>query len=128
MVEVRRFKKAGFGGFADDVVREGRAAAAAGREGDREALRSLWLDFFQARLPALGDAKLAEFLEDRSVWREEGDWTVYRNAAEPCVAFTALVFPNGSVELIALAACFRFPGGSDEQWWQTVVKPRVQQL
>lgn len=128
MVDVRRFKMAGLGGFVDDVTREGRAAARAGRVADQEALRSLWLDYIQAQLPALGDAKLIDYLETRPVWREEGDWTIYRVPGEPCIAFTASVLADGTVELIALAACDRLPGGSDQQWWQTVVRPRVQQL
>lgn len=128
MVEVRRFKKTGLGGFADDVVREGRGAALAGREADRERLRSLWLEYLEVQLPALGDEKLIEYLETRAVWREEGDWTVFRTMDEPCVAYTGSVLSDDTVELIALAACDRFPSGSDEQWWQNVVRPRVQQL
>lgn len=128
MVDVRRFKKAGMGGFADDIAKEGKAAHLAGRPADREQIRSLWIDFLQTELPALGDAKLNDYLETRTVWRDEGDWTVYRTEGEPCIAFTALVQANGSVELIALAAIDRFPGGSEQQWWQSVVLPRVRQL
>lgn len=122
MVEVRRFKKTGLGGFADDVVTEGRVAGLAGRDADRERLRWLWLEYLEVQLPALGDKKLTDFLEARAVWREEGDWAVFRTVDEPCVAFTAFVASDGTVELIALAACDRFPGGSDEQWWQSVVR------
>lgn len=119
---------AGFGGFVDDVAREGQTAALAGRAADQEWLRSLWLDYIQVQLPALGDAALIDYLETRPVWREEGEWMVYRVPREPCIAFTASVLADGTVELIALAACDRFPGGSDQQWWQAVVRPRVQQL
>lgn len=128
MVDVRRFKKGGFGGFADDVATEGASANVAGRAKDQERLRSLWLDFLEVQLPAMGDEKLIAFLESRPVWREEGDWTVYRNPDEPSVAFTALVLDDGRVEIIALAACDRLPDGSEELWWQNVVRPRVQQL
>ena len=100
----------------------------AGRDADRERLRSLWLDYLEVRLPALGDEKLIDYLETRAVWREEGDWTVFRTMGEPCVAFTAFVATDRTVELIALAACDRLPGGSDNQWWQSVVRPRVWQL
>ncbi|MER9102649.1 hypothetical protein NKH95_01740 [Mesorhizobium sp. M0848] len=125
---MRRFKKTGLGGFADDVVAAGRAASLAGRNADRERLRSLWLEYLEVQLPARGDEKLIDYLETRAVWREEEDWTVFRTVDEPCVAFTASVAPDGTVELIALAACDRFPAGSDEQWWQSVVRPRVLQL
>ena len=27
--------------------------------------------------------------------------------------------------LIALGACYRYPSGDEETWWQTVIRPRV---
>ena len=128
MVEVRRFKMAGFGGFADDIAREGRAASNAGRSADKDRLHQLWFDYFETTLPAMGDAKLIDYFESRPVWREESDWLVYRTPDQPSIAFTAVVDPQGGVEIIALAACDRFPGGSDEEWWLTVVRPRLLQL
>jgi hypothetical protein len=128
LVEVRRFKMARLGGFADDIAREAQVAARAGRPADREKLRSLWLDFLEARLPAMGDEPLLSFLQSRRLWRQEGDWPVLRSAGEPCVAFTFSALADGTVDLIALAACDRFPKGSEEEWWQKVVRPRVVQL
>src|SRR3569833_60904 len=119
---------AGLGGFADDIAREAGVAARNRRAADSETLRSLWLDFLEARLPAMGNEALLRFLQLRQVWRLEGDWPVLRSTGEPCVAFTFAELPDGTVELIPVAACDRFPNGSEEEWWQKTVRPRVMQL
>lgn len=127
VVIVSRFKMAGFGGFVEDVLWEAAVAVAAGRSSDADHLRGLWMNWLEVELPGRTDEALIDYLESRAVWREERDVQVYKTAGEPCVAFTGFVQP-GEVELVALAACEAYPGGSEEAWWTDVVRPRVLQL
>ncbi len=84
---------------------------------------------YLAHLAAMGPADLIGYLEGRGVWREVGDWPVYKTAGQPCLAFTAQVSADGlAVDLIALGACYRYPVASDEAWWSETIMPRVQAL
>ncbi len=122
----------GLGTFLDDVADAIEDALVAGDAAGSGQLRSLWLDRFDADLPALGAARLVDFLETRQVWREEADWMVIKTVDQPCIAYTAQVLgeapSNPTVELIALGACYRYPAGSDAIWWQKVIRPRVRNL
>jgi hypothetical protein len=103
-------------------------AIAANDQNGANRLRELWLDHFDVQLPAKGAADLIEYLETRQVWRQDGDWAVLKTVDEPCIAYTAQVDDLDSVILIALAACYRYPAGSEESWWTQVVRPRVRSL
>jgi len=80
-----------------------------------------WLDFFEVNLPAKGPDRLIEYLESRIVWRQDGDRPVFKTVDEPCIAYTAQVIPGTCVALVALGACYRYPNGGEEVWWQEVI-------
>jgi hypothetical protein len=130
MVEVIYFESGivaedGFFWDIEDALEEARLA---GDRRARDTLRRLWLDFIEVQLPAMGADKLIAFLESRQIWREDGAWLVLKTVDEPCISYTARVNANGSVTLIALGACYRYPQGNDEGWWLNVVRPRLRSL
>jgi hypothetical protein len=107
------------------------AHLAAGLNHDRQgqtALLRLWLEHFDGLLGTMTAPKLIEYLEARQVWRQEADWVVFKTIDEPCIAYTAQKSPEGSVTLIALAGCYRFPNGRESDWWNDAVLPRVRSL
>lgn len=122
----------GLGTFFDDMADAIDDALMADDAAAAGLLRSLWLDRFETDLPAMGTARLVDYLETRQVWREEADWTVIKTVDLPCIAYTAQVLgevsAGGRVELIALGACYRYPAESEAIWWQRVIRPRVRSL
>ena len=96
-------------------------------DGARAVLR-LWLDYFDNELGRMNVSRLVDYLETRQFWQRYKEWTVIKNAGEPCIAFTAQKNPGGDVTLIALGICYRYPGGDEIGWWNTVILPRLMRL
>lgn len=115
-------------GFAKDVADAIDDAIAARDKAAPRRLRSLWFDYFEVDLPSLGAAKLIDYLESRQVWQVEGMWSVFKTVDVPCIAFAAQVSDAGSVTLMGLGACYRYPGGSEDAWWINVIRPRLRSL
>ena len=113
--------------FLDDLANAVDEALAAGDEHGAARLRELWLDHFEGQLPAKGAASLIAYLETRQVWRQDSDWVVLKTVDVPCIAYTAQVDEEDAITLIALAACYRYPG-KEEDWWTQVVLPRLRSL
>jgi hypothetical protein len=113
--------------FLGDLADAIDAAVAAGDGDGATRLRGLWLDHFEVQLPAMGAVDLIDYLETRQVWRQEGDRVAFKTADVPCISYTAQLEDAGAVRLVALAACYRYPGG-EENWWTGLVAPRLRSL
>lgn len=114
--------------FVIDVATAIERANAAGNRAGARRIRELWLDHFDVTLPAMGSANLIAYLESRSVWRNDGEWSVFKTVDEPCIAYTAQIGEDNQVTLVALGACYRYPSGSEENWWTQTIRPRVRTL
>jgi hypothetical protein len=115
-------------GFIHDLAAAYDAAYSAKDEHAIDIIHHIWLEYFQERLLKMPASKLIQFLEDRQVWRECGEWSVFKTVDEPCIAYTAQKSSNGSVVLIALGICYRYPKGGEDTWWKNVIEPRVRGL
>jgi hypothetical protein len=103
----------------------------AGQLNDREgqtALLHLWLEHFDKYLGNMAAPNLLEYLETRQIWRCFEEWRVIKNPGEPCIAYTSQQNAAGDITLILLGICYRYPNGSEDQWWETVILPRVRRL
>lgn len=109
----------------DDAHRD--ADRASDREGQTVLLR-LWLEHFDNFLGNMAAAKLVDYLETRQIWRQHEEWRVLKTVDEPCIAYTAQKSESGNVTLIALGACYRYPNGSEDEWWRNVILPRLRRL
>ena len=72
--------------------------------------------------------ELVDYLESRQRWHEHEGWIVLKTVDEPYIAYTAQRGATGDVTLIALGACYRYPNGSEDEWWRDVILPRLQRL
>lgn len=96
---------------------------------DRQAetdLRDLMFGYLNDKLRRLSPAKLLAYLGERQVWRDDGVRDVYKTPGEPCVAFTSFDFGVGP-ELVVLGVCYQYPG-SEQDWWNAVIEPRLKAL
>lgn len=106
---------------------EGRAA---------EALLDLVFGYLPDRLGALSAAQLERHLGQLQVWRREAGCAVFRTVDEPALAYCALRFGSAAsgagagqggdagVNIVVLGVFYRYPG-TEEEWWQAVVRPRL---
>lgn len=101
-----------------------RAARAAGDAEARTSLFGAWIDHIEGTLASKSSAQLRRYLRPR-VWRTIGDFPVFRTAGPPFVAYTTYELTDGSITVVALAACYRFPQGGEAQWETTVIVPRL---
>jgi hypothetical protein len=97
------------------------------REG-KAALLRLWLEHFNDYLGNMPAASLLDYLETRPIWRRYGEWNVIINPDEPCIAYTSQRNAAGDITLTLLGICYRYPNGSSDEWWNTVIQPRVRRL
>lgn len=120
---------AGVPGGQDDFTSDFRdVIAEATRRGDsagdtkirEEVLGSLSID-----LARLSPHQLAKRLNSLGAWKVHQGIKIYKTPDEPCVAFCAIKYPSGKVHLYCLAACYRYPNGSDTDWWNQKVLPRI---
>jgi hypothetical protein len=114
--------------FIIDVNNAHIEAEQAGDRDGQNALTHLWLHHFDNLLGNMSGPELIKYLETRQRWHEHEGWTVLKTVDEPCIAYTAQNAALGGVILIALAACYRYPNGSEDAWWRRVVLPRLQRL
>jgi len=114
--------------FVIDIAGAIKTATARDDEAAARMLRSLWLDHFHVELPARNSSRLMEYLLNRAIWREDGEWTVIKTAGEPCITYTAEIDQTDEIVLIALGACYRYPHGSEDAWWTQIIRPRLGRL
>ncbi len=117
------------GSFHDDILTGIEEANEGGDPNGADKLRNLWLDYFEEKLGSLTSGQLLKYLETRPVWRKYEEWPVFKTAETPCIAYTAQVdSADESVKLIAVGACYKYPSGDDDIWWQSVILPRIRSL
>ncbi len=103
-------------------------ALSVGDERGYRQLNDLWIDLFENRLRAMIPNRLRTYLEGRAVWKRAGSRPVFKIGGEPSFAFSADVLMDGSVELIAIGTCYRYPGGSADHWWTGALEARARAL
>jgi hypothetical protein len=92
------------------------------------ALTRLWLEYFDKFLGTMPVAALIEYLQGRQCWRQYEEWVVLKTTGEPCIVYAAQnTNPNG-VTLVALGACYRYPNGTEDEWWNTIILPRLRRV
>jgi hypothetical protein len=114
--------------FALDYQRAVAAAAKAGDKKGRDEMDTIWLDIFERQLRAKGPGRLKTYLESRPPWQRTGIRPVFKIGGGPALAFSADVFPDGSVELIGLGICYNYPSQSEVLWWTSTIEPRAKAL
>lgn len=129
-VTVRYFADSGqvLGSFSADFVFAQDSALNAGDRSAGRHLRDLWLDYLEVQLRLMTSIRLERYLASRRVWRWEGEWPVYKTVDTPCIAYTAQMNNDNTITVIALGACYRYPGGNANTWWAQEIRPRVRSL
>jgi|SRR5215471_9971656 len=132
MFVAKRYFAAGstgdFQSFLTDVNNAHMEADRANDHDGKRALIHLWLEHFNNFLGNMAPPRLVDYLETRQIWRQHEEWLVLKTVDEPCIAYTAQKTTSGEVTLIALGACYRYPNGSEDEWWNAVILPRVRRL
>lgn len=100
------------------------AAISARDNAGKEDLYGLLYEHVEGRLAKHSPSSLVRYLRSRSVWRTHGNHKVFKTADEPCVAYVA-VDRNGSLQILVLGFCYRYPG-SEGAWWSGVIRPRLE--
>lgn len=113
------------GSFMQDLDAALDQALQAGDKAGEDLLVDLWLTHLEARLGGMTAAALTDYLERVTPWRCDDKWPVFKTVDQPCLAFTCARTAEGA-DLLALAICYRYPGGSAETWWRVTVMPRLQ--
>ena len=86
------------------------------------------LEYFDGFLKEMTGRELAEYLRSREPWRDFENWRVLKNPNEPCIAYAAQITDSDDVTIVALGACYRYPNGSQEEWWAAVLLPRLRKV
>ena len=115
-------------GLIIDLNNAAREAHAARDEDGAAALHRIFFHHFQNVLLKMRPEVLLAHLESLIGWHEHKNWRVYKTIDEPCLAFAAQKGTDGSVTLMALGLCYRFPPGGAEAWWTKHICPRVERL
>jgi hypothetical protein len=117
-----------FESFLTDVNNAQKEAEQASDPDGGHALTRLWLDYFEF-LRNMSERKLVEYLEGRQRWRQYQEWFVLKTIDQPCIAYAAQIASNpGHVTLVALGACYRYPNGTEDGWWNATILPRLRRI
>jgi hypothetical protein len=117
------------GGVFEDLAAAMAEATEAGQPARVRRARDLVFDYFGDQLPSLGVQGLLNLLESRRTWRRYNEWPVYKTTGTPCLAFTASVDEAVMrVNLIAVGLCNRYPSNDEELWWQSTIRPRIEDM
>ena len=111
-----------------DVYEAHKQACGLNDQEGKDALLRLWLEHFNTYLGNMSAPSLLDYLETRPIWRRHGEWNVIINPDEPCIAYTSQRNAAGEITLILLGVCYRYPNGSENEWWNNVILPRVRRL
>jgi hypothetical protein len=119
-------KSGGSESFFDDMADALHRANVAHDRNAQIAIENLCVGYVASELSRKSSVDLAAYLRSLRIWRMYEDFTVYKTADLPCVAFAARLgqVANGD-PIVGLAVCYRYPRGSEALWWQDVVLPRL---
>lgn len=116
------------GAFGPDWNDAGHAALTAGDGPSQTRLRSFVLDYLEVQLGRKSARAMVDYLSSIAIWKETDDWNVYRLPDTPSLAYAASMQGDGSIRLVAISACYRYPDNDPEVWWTRVIEPRVLSL
>lgn len=116
------------GAFGPDWNDAGQEALMAGDDASQSRLRGFVLDFLEVKLKRKSAKAMVDYLTGIAIWKKAEDWNVYRLPDTPSLAYAASMQRDGSIRLVAISACYRYPGNDPELWWRQVIEPRVLSL
>ena len=119
---------AGLGSFASDLRAAVDEADAAGDKAAVRKLRSFVLNYVEVKLATKSARQLEAYLAAINIWRETEYWNVYRVPDSPSICFAAKIGSDGTVLLMPVGVCYRYPENDPDVWWRDVIEPRVRSL
>lgn len=97
-----------------------------GRFDDRDKMKSLYLEHVSVRLGRKTPEKLGVYLRQRNVWKRHNGFDVYRTSDPPPAICYAVPSNESAPEYLYITSiCADYPRGSSDEWWESVVKPRI---
>lgn len=117
------------GSFESDFLGAWNQARAVNDKKGRDRILERWLDFLDGTLAMMPAKELEGYLNTLQAWRTFEDFDVFKTSGTPCVAFTAIEFEEDSIlALYALGVTYQLSDVNGDKWWNTSIKPRLEDL